>query len=197
MTMSAARSHLRPVGRQPAYLQGFAHPHFDEQLAQQQYPLPAEAGYLDLDFFKVMRAFLDRGIPRSIFRSDLQNICNRPLRWVIDYRILWLAIAKNIQRKVGNHLFEDPSPRFDRIFSPDGWARRKDFDKRKAPSVALNLQRFPNRTPRLHDVLVVGERDPFDVGRRLERGQQFRHVQRKPFVRWPAAPGRSCALLAD
>ena len=50
---------------------------------------------------------------------------------------------------------------------------------------------------RFHDVLVVGKRHAFDVDRRFEGGEQFRHVHRKAFVRRPPAPRRSRAFLPD
>ena len=85
----------------------------------------------------------------------------------------------------------------DRILAPDGRARRQDFDKREARAVPLDLERFADRPPRFHDVLVVRKRHAFDVCRRFQCGKQFRHVQRETFVRRPPAPGRSCALLPD
>ena len=43
VAVSAARAHLRPIGRQPAHFQAFAHAHLGEQLPQQQHALAAEA----------------------------------------------------------------------------------------------------------------------------------------------------------
>ena len=61
----------------------------------------------------------------------------------------------------------------------------------------LQFQRLAHGPARLHDVLVVGERDPLDVDRSLERGKHLGHVQREAFVHRPPSPGRSRAALAD
>src|SRR5581483_3527515 len=63
-------------------------------------------------------------------------------------------------------------------------------------SVALQFQRFPDRPACLHHILIVGKRDPFDVNRRLQCRNKFRHVHGKAFVHRPASPWRSCTLLA-
>ena len=66
MAVRAARAHLRTIGRQPADFQAFAHTHFDEQLAEQQHALSAEARDLDLHVFEAMAVFRTAGTyPRA------------------------------------------------------------------------------------------------------------------------------------
>ena len=108
-----------------------------------------------------------------------------------------LAVAEHLQREIGNHLFRNPLARVDRILAPDGWAGRKNFDECKARAVALQFEGFAHGPARFHDVLVVGERDAFDVDRCLERRNQLGHVHGEAFVHRAASPGRSGAALAD
>ncbi len=196
MAVRAARTHLRTIRRQPAHFQALPHAHFDEQLAQQQHALSSEACDFDLDVFEVMGVFRFGSIvPR--FRSDLKHIGYRALRRLIARGNFRPAVAENIQRKGWHHLLENPAPRFHRILAPNRRTRRQDFDKREARAVALDLERFADRPPRFHDVLVVRKRHAFDVCRRFQRGEKFRHVQREAFIRRPPSPGRSRALLPD
>ena len=54
MTIGAAGTHLRPVGRKPADFQTFAHAHFGQQLAEQEDALSAKAGQFDSELLKSM-----------------------------------------------------------------------------------------------------------------------------------------------
>src|SRR5580765_301193 len=74
-----------------------------------------------------------------------------------------LAVAKDVQRKVWDHLLGNPLPGFDWIFAPDGGTGRKNFDKGEAGTSSLQLQRLANGPPCFHDVLVVRESHAFDV----------------------------------
>ena len=47
-------THFGAVGRQPADVEAFAHSHLGEELAEQEYALPAEASDFDLEFFEVV-----------------------------------------------------------------------------------------------------------------------------------------------
>src|SRR5208282_6111145 len=100
-------------------------------------------------------------------------------------------------RKSWCHLLQNPTPRFHRILPPDRRTRRKNFNKRKAQAIPLDLERLTNGAPSFHDVLIIRERYPFDVCRSFQRGQQFRHVDREALIRRPPPPRRSCALLPD
>src|SRR5450759_1115514 len=100
---------------------------------------------------------------RYSFRSDLKHIRYCPLRRLIARGNFGPAVAENIQWKGWRHLVENPAPRFHRVFAPNGRTRRQDFDKREARAVALDLERFADRPPRFHDVLVVRKRHAFDA----------------------------------
>jgi hypothetical protein len=135
----------------------FPHAHFDEELPQQQHTLSAEAGNLDLDVFETMRVFH----VASIVALGLSGVISS----TSATEFVAVVLVPSLDSPAGgrethseenrDHLVENPAPRLHRIFAPDRRARRQDFDKREARAVALDLERFADRPPRFHDVLVV------------------------------------------
>src|SRR5215468_10741591 len=97
MTMRAARTHLGTVGRQPAYVEAFAHAHLRQQLAEQQHALPAEACNLDGVIAEVVRMVGDFAEGSLVFRADFEHIRNGALRRNRALGSFGLAIAKHIQ----------------------------------------------------------------------------------------------------
>src|ERR1019366_10345510 len=134
--------HFRPIRRQPAHFQRFTHAHLDQKLPQQQNSLSSEAGDLDLDVFKMMGRFWFGRIGCSGFRSNFKHIRDCSLRWFLASWNFRAAVAENIQRKSWRHLIEHPAPRINRIFAPNGWARRQYFYKREARAIPLEFERF-------------------------------------------------------
>ena len=87
--------------------------------------------------------------------------------------------------------------RVDRRHLPDGRAGREHFDQRKAQAPHLVLHGAPDRACRLRNLLVVSQAHAFDVDRRLQRCQQFAHVQRIAFIQRIAAVRSRRALLTE
>ncbi len=139
---------------------------------------------------------MDHSLYRD-FALALDQFLHSFVRRNIIVRDFDFLVAEDVEREVGNHLLGNPLPRLDRIFAPDRRAGRENFDEGESGLIALQFERFAHRTPRLHDVLVVGECDALDVNRRFKRREHLGHVQREAFVDGTASPGRSGAALSD
>ena len=87
--------------------------------------------------------------------------------------------------------------RFHRSLLPDGRARREHFDERKAQAAHLVIQGALDGARRLSNLLVVAQAHALNVSGRLQRGEQFAHVQRIAFGSSVAPVGRGGALLAE
>src|ERR1700751_2043503 len=105
------------------------------------------------------------------------------LHWLVN------LVLEDAEREVRDHLLSDPLAGVDRVFGPNGWAGRENFDEGEALVVPLNFERATNSLAGLHNILVIRECDAFDIDGRFELGDEFGPMEREALVDRASPPG--------